>query len=72
MTSGESREHELTAKQRLAVSRHALLLASRQTIWHGLKLLVVQSMYDFLKHSANASNKQNELPKKASEGKQIW
>ena len=49
---------ELTAKQRLAVSREALSLASRQSMWQSLKRLAGQSIFDLLKSSSAEIKKQ--------------
>jgi hypothetical protein len=59
MTSVQSKPRELTAKQRLAVSREALLMAARQTMLQGLKRLAVQSVSELLKSLAKDTKKQD-------------
>lgn len=62
MTSVQSKPRELTAKQRLAVSREALLVATRQTMLQGLKRLAVQSVLELLKSLAKDTKKQDSSP----------
>jgi hypothetical protein len=62
MTSVQIKPHELTAKQRLAVSREALLVAARQTMLQGLKRLAVQSVSELLKSLAKDTKKQDSSP----------
>jgi hypothetical protein len=62
MTSVQSKPRELTAKQRLAVSREALLMAARQTMLQGLKRLAVQSVSELLKSLAKDTKKQDSSP----------
>jgi hypothetical protein len=58
MTKPKANQDELTAKQRLAVSREALSLASRQSMWQSLKRLAGQSIFDLLKSSSTEIKKQ--------------
>ena len=62
MTSVQSKPPEETAKQRLAVSREALLVAARQTMLQGLKRLAVQSVLQLLKPLAKDTKKQDSSP----------
>ena len=53
MTSQAQSSDPLTAKQRLAVSRHALLLVSKRSVWRGLSTWAVDESLHLLLRRAS-------------------
>lgn len=51
MTLPKQNMLQLTAKQRLAVSRQALLKASKQPLWQGITTLASKGIVNFLVRS---------------------
>jgi hypothetical protein len=48
---------QLTVKQRLAVSRQALVAASEQSIWGGLSAWAAKEMWGLVERRVKCSNK---------------
>ena len=57
---------ELTAKQRLAVSREALILASKETIWRSATRLAKNSLFHFLESRGSVSSNAPKLDEENS------
>ena len=57
---------ELTAKQRLAVSRQALILASKETIWRSATRLVKNSLLHFLESKGTVGSNTLKLDEESS------
>lgn len=49
MTAKIQKDQQLTAKQRLAVSRQALVLASGQSVWRGVSAWATQEVLRLMK-----------------------
>jgi hypothetical protein len=62
MNSQDQKSPALTAKQRLAVSRQALIVASQQTIWRGMANRATSAFLNLLESRKGDNLASNKVP----------
>lgn len=66
MNSKDQKSQVLTAKQRLAVSRQALIVASQQKIWRGIANMAANALLNFLESRKGDHLSANKVPPETS------
>ena len=66
MNSQDQKSPALTAKQRLAVSRQALIVASQQKIWRGMANMAANALLNLLESRTGDNLGANKVPPETS------
>jgi hypothetical protein len=66
MNFKDQKSQVLTAKQRLAVSRQALIVASQQKIWQGMANMAANALLNFLESRKGDHLSANKVPPETS------